>query len=197
MCRWIESIALDDGIIRNLAYHQQRVTNTLQYFKGKAINLYKLLSELQLPQIGLHKIRIVYGLTTIVSIQITPYTPRLLSTFQIVDGGNIDYSYKYENREKLDTLRDTVDSDEVIIAKSGIISDTSFSNLIFYNGVDWLTPKEPLLKGTQRAYLLNTEIIKEATISIKDIASFKCFKLINAMLSFDESPIYEINQIRV
>lgn len=197
MCRWIESVAIKDGEIRNLVYHQQRVTTTLKHFKGETIDFDKSLSKLQLPKVGLHKIRIVYGLTSIVSIQITPYVPRSLSTFQIVDGGDIDYSYKYENREKLDTLRSTVEADEIIISRSGIISDTSFSNLIFYNGVDWVTPKEPLLRGTQRAYLLNTKIIKEAIISVKDIASFKCFKLINAMLSFDDSPIYEINQIRV
>jgi hypothetical protein len=49
--------------------------------------------------------------------------------------------------------------------------------------------------GTKRAGLLQKGIITEAPIEIKDLKRFTFFKLINAMMLWEESPVFTINNI--
>ncbi len=79
--------------------------------------------------------------------------------------------------------------DDILIVKNGIITDTSFSNIAFFDGKQWKTPKSPLLKGTCRERLLCEQKIFEKDINLNDLSNYKCYKLINAMrdLSDDES----------
>ena len=70
--------------------------------------------------------------------------------------------------------------DEVVIVKNGFISDTTISNLAFFDGSEWHTPNTPLLKGTKRAELLDSGFLKEKTIKLFQLVE----KLINRMLIF-------------
>ena len=69
---------------------------------------------------------------------------------------------------------------------NGLITDSSTANLLYYNGNQWLTPTFPLLKGTQRAKLLEQEKIQVADIRPSDLHNFKKVRLINAMLRFED-----------
>jgi len=55
-----------------------------------------------------------------------------------------------------------------------------------FNGKEWLTPEQPLLKGTQRAALLEKEQIETAVIGVDDLHYFTKVRLINAMIRFED-----------
>lgn len=76
--------------------------------------------------------------------------------------------------------------EELIIVKNGIITDTSYANLVFYNGKEWHTPSRPLLQGTKRQKLIDEGKIKEREIRVHDLKKFTKCSLINAMLDIGE-----------
>ena len=100
----------------------------------------------------------------------------------MVECNSIDYHLKYSDRSLLDSLfMLRGGSDDVIIVKNGLITDTLISNLIFLEGKDWYTPASPLLKGTCRNRLLAEGRLKEQDIRPADIRNFTGCKLISAM----------------
>jgi 4-amino-4-deoxychorismate lyase len=84
---------------------------------------------------------------------------------------------------------------DIIIIKNGLVTDTSFSNICFYDGTRWLTPAKPLLKGTMRAYLLSKNLIIEKDISVEIIKSYKKLRFINAFNGFENPFELEISAI--
>jgi hypothetical protein len=53
-----------------------------------------------------------------------------------------------------------------------------------------------MLMGTRRAALLKAGIIFEASLQIKDLNNFLEFKLINAMMLWEESPRYKLQLVK-
>ena len=114
----------------------------------------------------------------------------------------ISYIKKIANPEQIilfgSAARGTMgpDSDlDILIVKKEFITDTSFSNIIFFDGDNWITPSTPLLEGTKRKELLEKNIISEQEIKFSDLKNFKKAILINAMLDFDEIAEIEIKNI--
>ena len=179
---FLETIKINDAKVYNLPYHQARFTKTLasHYPKAKVPNLTKYLHAL--PPKGIYKCRILYA-DKIHSITYEPYTPKDISSFTLIEG-DLDYSYKYADRTALDALKRDAATDEIIIHKKGLITDTSYSNLAFFDGTRWLTPRFALLKGTMRSRLLEERKIMEADISIHDLGHFSAMAMMNAMLGF-------------
>ena len=66
---------------------------------------------------------------------------------------------------------------------------------LFFNGKHWITPEKPLLQGTQRAFLLEKEIIKTANIRVEDLVNFENARLINAMIRFEDEVDIDIKNI--
>jgi len=64
-----------------------------------------------------------------------------------------------------------------------MVTDCSIGNLLFFDGHEWITPDSPLLKGTQRAFLLNKKMIREGKIREEDICKYKKVGIINALLN--------------
>lgn len=90
----------------------------------------------------------------------------------------------------------TIPSDhQLLIVKNEYLTDSSLSNLAFYDGYRWLTPLDPLLKGTMRASLIADWKIHEETIQLKHLSLFKKFKLINAMNPLDSTIEYSMDLI--
>lgn len=196
MYHWIESIALTDGVLQHINYHQSRLEYTLKNFSGMVFSLEDVLKEVEgIYTKGIYKVRVLYGLSGVLDIEVAPYLQRTLNSFQLVEDNTLDYHFKSEQREHLNQLKQSSSADEVIITQHGSLTDTSFSNLIFYKNGEWFTPSTYLLKGTQRQYLLDKGIIKEDNISVDDLPSFSSFKLINAMITFESSKTYPIEII--
>ena len=75
---------------------------------------------------------------------------------------------------------------EVIFLKNGKVTDSSYANIIFFDGKQWLTPSTFLLNGTCRQRLLNEGKITESPIHYTDIRDFQQIGFINAMLDMGE-----------
>jgi 4-amino-4-deoxychorismate lyase len=196
MFRLVESIRLKDGTFDNLHYHQQRITRSLNALVGNqvAIELERELMQYTFPQSGLYKCRVVYD-EQITKVEFVPYTPRVINSLRIIEDNDIDYSFKYENRNQLDRLFEQRGKcDDILIIKKGMITDSSYCNILFYDGTKWITPKEPLLRGVMRESLIESGIISVRTIAAEEIRNFRKAKLINAMIGI-EGPEIDVSAI--
>lgn len=189
---YFESIRVIDGQVYHLEYHQRRVN------QSSAVQLQDVLRTISLPQEGIYKLRISYTPTTILHTDISRYIPKRIETLKIVEDNRIDYSLKREDRSVLNQLHDMrQECDDVLIVKNGMITDTSFCNILLNNGVNWVTPSTPLLEGTCRARLIQEKKICVEDISLTDLSKFKHFMLINALLDFDLQRQQFISNIRL
>ena len=108
----------------------------------------------------------------------------------------INYSHKYFDRSRLEKLFfQKGNCDDILILKNGFITDTFFANILLYNGNEWLTPSNPLLKGTQRQFLLETEKVITADIRPSDLKNFKKARLVNAMMRFEDEVDVSLSNI--
>ena len=185
--QFIETIKLSDARVFHLEYHQERVCNTfLRFFPNqKVLLLSDIIEKVTLPTQGKHKIRIVYG-SERPSVEVLPYQIRPIATIKSVEADFLDYSYKFLDRTFLNTLKESAGTDEVIFVKNGKITDSSYANIIFFDGRQWVTPSTYLLNGTCRQRLLKEGKIKEAPIHYTDIHQFEQIGFINAMLDIGE-----------
>lgn len=178
---YFESIRVMDGKIFHLDYHQRRVERV------SVIQLQEAAVKVSLPQEGVYKLRVSYTPTAILRTDIQPYTPRNIDSLKAVYDDRIDYSLKWEDRSALNRLHGLREHcDDVLIIKNGRITDTSYCNILFSDGVKWMTPSTPLLEGTCRARLIEEGRIRVEEIGVANLHSFKYYMLINAMLDFDE-----------
>lgn len=186
MSRLIESIRLEDGMFHNLEGHEHRMDDSIRtlYKTQKEFQLKHIVKESLVPAKGLFKCRIVYDHKNC-DISYAPYTMRVISSLKLREHNEISYPHKFADRSELEHLFQLRDwCDDVLIIKNGMVTDTSYANIVFKSGKEWVTPATCLLKGTMRQHLLNTGQIKEAKVSVKDIHHFEKFKLINAMLGW-------------
>ena len=179
----LETIKIENGKVFNLSYHQKRFDKSRLDLLGDTAEI-DLLTIIEAPGKDLYRCRILYD-TDIRSIEYIPYRAKVIQTLKVVPA-DIDYAYKYANRDAFNTLlRNYPDFDEIIIEKNGFISDATISNLAFYDGVQWLTPEKPLLPGTMRAKLLDEKVIFEAPIQKTDLKKYTHVALMNAMIGFN------------
>jgi len=188
MCQFVETIRIKDGVAMNTRYHIERLNKTRNHFwpSSKPISESELLTDI--PQVmGLQKARVVYDASGITLREYHAYTIRDVKSICVVEDNMIDYTWKSTDRNVLTAQRDKAPKyDEVIIIKNGKVTDTSYTNLCFYDGQHWLTPDTPLLKGTMRQHLLDEGKIIASPITKKDIASFEKVALINAMMDLGD-----------
>lgn len=196
MFRLLESIRLQNGNFHRLNYHQQRMDRSVKELSAQknSINLFENLKKYNVPKTGLYKCRVVYT-QQIESVEFIPYEIKPVNSLKVVYDQEIEYSHKYTDRNTIGALFNQRQfCDDILIVRNGFVTDSSYSNIIFYNGVNWITPANPLLKGTMRQFLLDTAEIKASPIQVQDIPTFKTFRLINAMLAFD-GPEIDVSKI--
>jgi 4-amino-4-deoxychorismate lyase len=192
----VESIKLLDGKFCNLFYHEQRMVRSLHHLLGSEehLNLEKFLLGMKFPEHGLFKCRIIYDDITM-QVEFIPYQTKPIKTLRIIEHDRIKYEFKYADRKSLDKLCELKkECDDVLIVKKGLVTDSSFANIIFRKENTWYTPWAPLLKGTQRQKLIDEQNLIQEEIKVKDIRSFDTFKLINAMVEF-EGPEIDVKNI--
>ena len=176
----LETIKIEDGQIANIFWHNKRCNQSrLELFNEK--EALDLKNSIEPPQKGLYRCRILYN-SKVKSVEYIPYTPKKIKSFKIIKS-QIDYSYKYNNRDKLNQLM-TPQYDEIIIEKNGFLTDTTIANIAFYSGKVWITPKTPLLAGTIRAKLIDKNFLIPKNIKKEELQNFSHFALMNAMIGF-------------
>jgi len=179
----LETIKVEDGEIYNLPYHQKRFEESRQALFGINKNMDLSAYMTDRPARGLYRCRIIYN-KEIHTIEYFPYIPKKISSLKIVPA-DIDYAYKYVCRDTFNTLlKENSEVDEIIIEKGGLLTDTTISNIAFYDGETWFTPKTPLLKGTMRAKLIEKHFLKTRDIAKEELSGYTQVALINAMIGF-------------
>ncbi len=179
----LETIKIENGEVFNLPYHQKRFDKSRQDLFKNTMSI-GLSDMIDAPQKDLYRCRILYD-TDIRSIEYIPYRAKTIQSLKVVPA-KIEYAYKYAERDAFNTLlQNYPDFDEIIIEKDGFITDTTISNLAFYDGSHWLTPEKPLLEGTMRAKLLDEGLLIKSSIQKKDLGKYTHVALMNAMLGFN------------
>ncbi len=182
-----EVIKLRDGVLYSLEYHKVRMARTLAAFGMSQMDF--AMVEDAVPSNctnGLYKCRVLYS-NKIEKIEFTPYSLRRIETVELVADNNIEYSFKYADRGRLNALQAASSCNEIIIVKDGFITDSSYTNLVFKQGKEYFTPKECLLPGTKRQALLDAGIIKPVSIRPKDLSSYESVHFINAMIDIEDN----------
>jgi len=190
MCQLLEAIRVENGLIRNLKYHQDRMKRTREelFNNHNSMDLTEIILSAFVPdkEKNIIKCRITFA-NQVDKIELLPYQIPSIASLKLVFDDEIDYTYKFSDRSRLNELLEKRGNcDDILIVKQGFITDTSYSNVIFFNGKEWLTPTHPLLKGTQRANLLDEEVIRVADIRPEDLHHFKKARIINAMIRFED-----------
>jgi len=179
----LETIRIEQGTIYNLPYHQARMNRSREHL-FHTFSVIDLVSHLTIPkESGIFRCRVLYG-QEIENIEYLPYTPKEIHSLKIVSS-DIQYHYKYADRQKLDNLLAAhPNADEVIIEQDGLLTDTTISNIAFFRDGTWYTPKKPLLEGTMREKFLKQGILYPDNIRKEELESYSHVALINAMLGF-------------
>jgi 4-amino-4-deoxychorismate lyase len=194
----LETIRLYHGKFNNLNFHQDRMQRTLKevFDEDAKIDLAGILEMYPAPLQGLHKCRLTYN-NNINEVEFIPYMAKSVNTLKCVDDNRIRYTYKFKDRTDLErNFERRINCDDILIIKDGLVTDSSFANVIFKDQKRWVTPASFLLPGTQRQYLLDNGLITEEKITKADISKYSAFKLINSMLLFDGPEIPVENIVR-
>lgn len=183
--RFIETIKIENGEARNLDLHLERASKTCFHHFGvrTALPFDTIINEIRSSHSeGIYKLRIIYT-GKIEHYTIEKYQPKIIKTLKIVDGGNIDYSFKYEDRSELERLLSLRgECDDIIIIKDGFVTDTSCSNIVFMVGGKLFTPSNFILNGVKRESMLKKGHVYAREIRFSEIASFEKIFMINSML---------------
>lgn len=188
MCQFIETIRVENGLPFNLEAHLDRMRHTRAHFFNIAHPISRAdIMPFVSPIDGIAKLRFLYDGTDIYEPTCTPYTPRQVHTLKAVESNNIEYAFKHSDRHALNQLLSLRGKcDDVLIVKNGHVTDTSFTNVAFFDGCQWVTPDTPLLAGTRRQHLLETGKIKARPIAIEDLVRYTHVALFNAMIDLGE-----------
>lgn len=194
----LESICVENGEAQRLTYHEQRMNHSRR-------NLWGITDEIKLEEVitplhsqysqGLYKCRVLYQ-QEIEQIEFVPYQRPKIDSLKKVYSYDIDYTHKYANREALTALfQQRGECNDILIIKNAVVTDSYFANLLFFDGKGWYTSDQPLLRGVQRQFLLDQDMVQERHIPEEDLGQYSHFKFVNALNPFDTSPAQPISQI--
>ncbi|MFA6863614.1 MAG: aminotransferase class IV [Dysgonamonadaceae bacterium] len=194
---FIEVVKVEDGMFVDPQPHIDRIIRTTMRFFAEplTVQLIKDMIPINL-RTGVVKCRIVYS-KEVASIDFEEYEMRNIRSLSIIEDNTIDYGFKYLNREAINKLfSQRGDCDDILIVKNSLITDTSYSNVVFKNFRNELcTPASTLLSGTKRQKLLNAGIIHEKEIRVNDIQSYVGVYLINAMIDIEDELFVGVDSI--
>lgn len=196
MSLFVETIRICDGKAENLSYHEQRMNRTrLDHFGSTdPIALSPLLTPRLHGMSGTFKCRVEYD-RQITKTEFLPYESPIIRNLMMVIHDEITYAYKSTDRTLLNQLKQRGEGcSDVLIIRGGLVTDTSFCNVAFFDGHHWITPANPLLKGTKRAQLVDLGMLIERDIPAGMIPEFQLIMLFNAMNEFGSIllPTHEI-----
>jgi 4-amino-4-deoxychorismate lyase len=190
----LETIQVLNGQLQNIEYHNLRFNAARLELFGlddfqSLENLIKIPSECSE---GIFRCRVVYE-KEIQETTFTPYIYKEIKMLKLVDIDDWDYSHKYADRSFMtNLLNENREFDEVVMVKNGFITDCTIANLAFWDGTIWFTPSTPLLKGTKRQQLIDSQVITETAIRVEDLGKYKGVCLINAFWGLSRTPFQSV-----
>lgn len=192
---FLETICIDHGELLNAEAHITRMQLTADRFRFDAPPLPDLLSLLPMELRNTKvKCRIIYR-ETLQDISFEKYQPKTIQSLKLVEAAP-DYAYKYADRKELTRLLEQKgEADEILIVRGGLITDSSFSNVVFRKGYLFFTPDSWLLNGTKRQKLLREGRITEKRITTESLHEYQSVYLINAMLDIEDRVSLPVSRI--
>lgn len=198
MCQLFETLRIEDGLVLNANYHLERM-NRSRYELGISRQAFTNLAPFKLDNYlskGMsYRCRIDYS-TVIQAITLSKYVYTPIKKLKVVRTSQLTYAHKFANRSQLNFYRNQWPAfDDILFVVNGRITDTSIGNIIFCDGINFVTPKNPLLSGTQRNYLLDKKLVNEEELLLNDLQRFTSWGVINALrpLQFNEfNPISQV-----
>ncbi len=189
MCLLLESIKIFNNQPQNLEWHESRLNSSRRALFGSGLSdaaLSAVINTSALDPAIVYKARVLAG-RKVEAVEFVRYERKAVTTLRVIEAPGLSYAHKFAGREALNALFEKRQgADDVLIARKGLITDTSYANCCFWDGSEWVTPQTPLLKGTKRAFLLHTKAIQEKVIATSDLGSFEKICLINSMLDLGE-----------
>ena len=196
MCLLLETVKVQNRQLQNIEAHNLRAMNSRRILFG-AEDMLDLRNFIKLSDhlnSGIYKCRITYA-QTIQKVELLPYIPKRIQSLRLVLNDRIHYDHKYFDRSSFDKLLEDAAADDILIVQHGRITDSSIANIVFSDGKNWVTPRQPLLHGVKRRILLEKGFIQEEEIKLEDIHRFTHASLINAMLDIGDTPFIPIANI--
>jgi 4-amino-4-deoxychorismate lyase len=194
----VETIKVENSNFLNINFHNERIIRSLYGIYGLKRNpdLEKVIKVPDFTRKGVYKCRVIYDDKTM-QVEFLPYIFRSVRSLKLIVNENICYPYKYIARDKINRLMEMRgDFDDILIIKNGLVTDSSYANVIFRRpDGSWVTPTSFLLPGTRRASLLQSGRITETNIGYSDISKYTAVKLINAMLDISDTEEIPIKNI--
>jgi 4-amino-4-deoxychorismate lyase len=198
MCRLLETIKVEHNQMKHIPWHNARVNYSRSSLLGMKDrwDLENIITVPDLDNSKIYRCRFIYS-KDVESIEYIPYIPRKVETLYLVYTDTLDYSFKFADRKQLESLKNAglKANEDILIIKDHCVTDTSFSNIVFFDGIQWVTPDKPLLLGTKRAFYLQTGKIIEKRIQVNDLQQYHKARLINAMLDLETGEDIRINRI--
>ncbi len=187
----LESIKVIDRDIPLLEYHIARMTKSLKDLFDCELQLDKAQIEKEISGCtkGIYKLRIIYDHQSY-QFDIHPYTLKNIRSLKVVRDDALLYNYKYHNRSALERLYNSRESaDDILIAKNELVTDSYYCNIAFLKNGVWYTPMDPLLEGTRRQSLIESNQVQSKSLRLEDLHSYEQCRLFNAMIEFGELEI--------
>lgn len=186
MLLFVESIKVQNGVSVNIDLHQKRFDDTRKHFFAdtEPLSLQECLSDIPFDKDKTYKIRVIYE-SKIIKVEYDVYVKRDIQKFKTVQMNDVYYYYKFLDRNLFDRI-ELLPYEEAIIVRDGFVTDSRYSNLVFFDGSNWVTPETFLLNGIKRQYLLQNNIIKTASIRLDDIHKYEKVSFINSMLEIGD-----------
>ncbi len=188
---------MENGKFPFLSYHQNRFDRTRRHFcpHEEPIFLSEVLNVPLEYLDGLYKVRVIYE-CEIERVDYIPYQVRPVKSLKLIEANHINYEFKYADRSAIDKLfAQRGKCDDILMVKNGLLTDTSYANIILYDGQYWYTPANPMMQGTCRARLMEIGKVLPADIYIEHLKDFKEIRLINAMMSFEDGPRVAVSEV--
>jgi 4-amino-4-deoxychorismate lyase len=189
MLMLLETIAIYKGIPLNLARHQARMNATfLHVYQTNCLFDLEIIFQnfTSLNNQDWVRCRFVYNAERY-EIQLFPYIYKTFSKIKMVDiPSQYNYQHKWNDRQYFaKLLEENPDFEEVLMIQNGFVTDLTIGNIAFFDGNNWFCPDTPLLKGTQRAYLLEKKLIEEKPIKVNDLHQFQRLIILNVFRNLD------------
>ena len=192
MSLFFETIKSVGGKLQLLDLHSERLNKTRAEVFGVK-NLINLFDEINLPceeKGAISKVKVTYG-KYLESIEIEPYSIKSHKKVKLIENPELDYKYKSTDRSAL-KIPNNQELDDVIFLKNGFLTDSSYCNLVFFDGQKWVTPSTFLLPGVKRQALLLSQKIEVKEVKFADLVKYSKIAFINAMRDFEKTYTFVI-----
>lgn len=181
MPTFLETVHVLNGEALHLDYHQKRINDVFQYYypTSAILNIHAYFANLELPQHGSYRARLVYQTSWEIH-EFIPYQFKNITHLAIVNTEDFEYHFKFADRSHiLKKVAEHPEADDIIFSKQGKLQDSSIANLAFKKGDKWYTPKDPLHWGTTRRRLIDEQVLEEEDIWESELKDYSHICLIN------------------